>query len=207
MSLKFENVVPEGLILLFLCYIHVKKFTAARAGTSTVSGIFCFVRVRAARNKRMVPCHAQRSFGRFLGNPTQTDCGSCNVDPKSHYPENWSVAMCEHAGVLGDFGLVSHRDICREYGLIGRRNYFMTEAANSLSAAAGPELSKLGIVSPIFSFGLGHGRTRLGSGLRAIAPRCISRENAGSTTTVLHRALCGDDFDQTPVSIIFRETV
>ena len=34
-----------------------------------------------------------------------------------------------------------HRDICREHSLIGRRNYLMTEAANSHSAAAGPELS------------------------------------------------------------------
>ena len=55
------------------------------------------------------------------------------------------------------------------------------------------------------SFGLSHGRTRLGSGLRAVAPRCLSGENAGRTMTVLHHALCGDDFDQTPVSIIFRE--
>ena len=44
--------------------------------------------------------------------------------------------------VLGIFVLVSRRDICREHSLIGRRNYLMTEAVNSLSAAAGPELSK-----------------------------------------------------------------
>ena len=49
--------------------------------------------------------------------------------------------MCEHTGgVLRDFIEVIHRDICREYSLNVRRN-FMTEAANSLSAAAGPELS------------------------------------------------------------------
>ena len=35
-----------------------------------------------------------------------------------------------------------------------------------------------------------------------MAPRCLGRENAGRTMTVLHHALCGDDFDQTPVSII-----
>ena len=50
--------------------------------------------------------------------------------------------MCEHAGgVLRDFTLVIHRDICREHSLIGWGNCLMTEAANSLSAAAGPELS------------------------------------------------------------------
>ena len=50
--------------------------------------------------------------------------------------------MCEHAGgVLLDFIVAIHRDICREHSLIGRRNCLMTEAANSLSAAAGPELS------------------------------------------------------------------
>ena len=42
---------------------------------------------------------------------------------------------------MDDFVLVFHRDICREHNLIRRRNYLMTEAANSLSVAAGPELS------------------------------------------------------------------
>ena len=85
-----------------------------------------------------------------------------------------------------------HRDICREHGLIGRRNCLMIEAANSLSATASPKLSIT------CSFALGHGRTRLGSGLRAVASRCLSRENAGRTMTVLHHALCGDGFDQNP---------
>ena len=50
--------------------------------------------------------------------------------------------MCDNTGgVLRDFVLVFHRDICREHSLIGRRNFLMTAAANSLSAAAGPELS------------------------------------------------------------------
>ena len=44
----------------------------------------------------------------------------------------------------------------------------------------------------------------MGLGLRAVAPRCLSRENAGRRMTVLHHALCGGDFHQTPVSIIFR---
>ena len=111
--------------------------------------------------------------------------------------------MCEHAGgVLRDFIVVIHRDICREHSLIGRPNCLMTEAANSLSAAAGAEFRHLGINRQSI-FGLGHGRTRLGSGLRAVAPRCLSRENAGRMMTVLHHTLCGDDFHQTPVSIIF----
>ena len=46
----------------------------------------------------------------------------------------------------------------------------------------------------------------MGSGLRAVVPRCfsINRENAGRMMTVLHHALCGDDFHPTPVSIAFR---
>ena len=44
-------------------------------------------------------------------------------------------------GVLRDFIEVIHRDTYREHSLIGRHNCLMTEAANSLSAAAGPELS------------------------------------------------------------------
>ena len=45
----------------------------------------------------------------------------------------------------------------------------------------------------------------MGSGLCALAPRCLSTENADRTMTVLRHALCGDDFHQTPVSIIFSE--
>ena len=92
-------------------------------------------------------------------------------------------------------------DICPEHSLIGWRNCLMTEAANSLSAVAGPEVSTTRNLIVQYSFGSGNGRTHLGSGLRAVAPRCLIRENAGRTMTVLHHALCGDDFDQTPVSI------
>ena len=50
--------------------------------------------------------------------------------------------MCEHTGrVPGDFIMVFHCDVCREERLIGRLNYLMTEAENSHSAAAGPQLS------------------------------------------------------------------
>ena len=71
----------------------------------------------------------------------QTDCGSCSADPKIHHPAKRPLAMCQHTGeFLRDFVLVFHRDICREHSLIKRRNYLMTEAPNSLSAAAGPKL-------------------------------------------------------------------
>ena len=111
--------------------------------------------------------------------------------------------MCEHTGgVLRDFVLVFRGDICREHSLIRRRNCLMTEAANSLSAAADPELSKTR--NAIANLAFGHGRTRLDSGLRAVAPRCLGGENVGRTMIVLHHALCGDDFHQSPVSILFR---
>ena len=42
------------------------------------------------------------------------------------------------------------------------------------------------------------------SDLRAGAPRCLSRENAGRAKVVLHHALCGDCFYPTLVSITFR---
>ena len=87
----------------------------------------------------------------FRGTLLKTDY-SCSVDPKMHHPakrslamreHTGSLAMCEHTGVvLSDFIVVIHRDICREHSLLGRRNCLMTEAANSLSAAAGPELSR-----------------------------------------------------------------
>ena len=73
-----------------------------------------------------------------------------------HHPAKRSLAMCEHTGgVLRDFIVVIHRDICREHSLIGRPNCLMTEAANSLSAAAGAEFRHLGINRQSI-FGLGH---------------------------------------------------
>ena len=64
---------------------------------------------------------------------------------KNHHPAKRSFAMCEHTGgVLSDCIAAIHRDIYREHSLIGRRNCLMTEAAKSLSAAAGPELSTIG---------------------------------------------------------------
>ena len=126
----------------------INNYTAVRAGTSTSRGIFfsffCFFRVRAARNKHVVPFDIKRSFCRFSGHSTQTDCGSCSADPKILHPAKHSRAMCEHTGgVLRDFVsvVVFHRDICCEHSLIGRRNCLMTEAANPLSATAGPNLS------------------------------------------------------------------
>ena len=50
--------------------------------------------------------------------------------------------MCEHTGgVSRDFIVITYRDICSDHSIIERRNCLMTEAANSLSAAAGPEIS------------------------------------------------------------------
>ena len=96
--------------------------------------------------------------------------------------------MCERTGgVQRDFIVVIHRDICREHSLIGRRNCLMAEAANSLSADAGPELSTTR--NPIANLASDSARIRLGSGLCAVAPRCLSTENTGRTMTVLRHAL------------------
>ena len=44
----------------------------------------------------------------------------------------------------------------------------------------------------------------MGSGVCDLAPRCLSTGNAGRTMAgIAPHALCGDDFHQTPVSIIF----
>ena len=82
----------------------------------------------------------------------------------------------------------------------------MAEAANLLSAAAGPELSitrnpVANLVSDSATAGLAWVRGC------AVAPRCLSAENAGRTMTALRHALCGDDFHQTPVSIILAKNV
>ena len=94
------------------------------------------------RNKRVVSYDMQRSFRRFLGHSTQTDCRSSGVDPNMHHPVKRSLAMCEDTGgAPRNFIVVNHRDIHREHSLIGRRNCPLTESTNSLSAAAGPEIS------------------------------------------------------------------
>ena len=99
--------------------------------------------------------------------------------------------------------VVIYRDIRREHSLIGQRNCLMTEAANSLSAAAGPELSTTRY--PITNLAPNSATAGL-AWVRVCVlwrPGFLSTENAGRTMTVLRHALCRDDFHQTPVSIIF----
>ena len=52
------------------------------------------------------------------------------------------LARCEDTrGVLRDFRVAIHDEICHEHSLIGRRTCIMTEAENSPSATASPGLS------------------------------------------------------------------
>ena len=69
----------------------------------------------------------------FWGALLRPTAGGVVLHPKIHYAAKRSLATCQHTGVLlGDFVVVFPRDICREHSLIGRRNYLMAEAANSL---------------------------------------------------------------------------
>ena len=80
-------------------------------------------------------------FVLFRGTLLRPTAGAVVLSQMHHLAQR-SLAMYEHTGgVLRDLIVVIHRDICREHSLIGRRNCLMTEAANSLSAAAGLELS------------------------------------------------------------------
>ena len=128
LSLKFENMVPEGWILFLQCYI-CHNCTAVRAGTSTSHAIFLLL-VRAARKKRMLQYCMIGSVVFvffFCGHSTQTDCGSGSVDPKVHHRARRSLTVCEHTGgVLRDLAMAFHRNIFRDHSLIGRRNYLMT---------------------------------------------------------------------------------
>ena len=120
------------------------NFTAVRAGTRTSRCescyYFCFFRFVQQETRIWYHMMCDVVFG---GHSAQTDFGAV-VSPKvHHHPAKRSLSMCEHTGeVLGDFVVVFHRDICPEDSLIRRRNYLTTETANSLSAAAGPDLSK-----------------------------------------------------------------
>ena len=153
-------------------------FTAVRARTSTSHVSFLFFGFVQPTNK-----HVYRMIRNvvlsFWGHSTQTECRSCSVDPKMHHPAQRSLAMYEHTGGdLRDFIVVIHRNICREHSLIGRRNCLLTEAANSLSAAARPELSTArnpiaNLTSDSATAGLAWVRVCI------LAPRCLSTENAG----------------------------
>ena len=69
-------------------------------------------------------------FDVFWGTLLRPTAGAVvsSVVPKIHHPAKHSLAMFEHTGgVLRDFIVVIHRDICREHSLVGRRNCFMTE--------------------------------------------------------------------------------
>ena len=112
-----------------------------------------------------------------------------------HHPAKRSLAMCEHTGgVSRDFIVITYRDICSDHSIIERRNCLMTEAANSRSAAVGPELprSRRNAIANIASDSAAPGL----AWVRVCVlwrPRCINSENAGKTMTVLHHALFGDD--------------
>ena len=104
--------------------------------------IFLFFSGSCSKNQACGTTRYVAQFSSFFGGTTPTDCGNCSVDPKTHHPVKRSLAVCGHTGgVLRDFVPVFHRDTCREHSLIGRRNWLVTEAANSLSATAGPESS------------------------------------------------------------------
>ena len=106
------------------------------------SWLFCFVFSGSCSQETSMWYHMIRGvvFVVFWGTLLRPTAGAVGLIPKCT-PEH-SLAMCEQTGgILRDFIVVIHRDICREHSLIGRRNSLMTEAANSLSAAAGPELS------------------------------------------------------------------
>ena len=100
-------------------------------------------------------------------------------------------------GVMRDFVVVFHGGICSEHSQMKRRNCLMTEAANSFSAAAGPEQPTTR--SPIAKQSSDEATARLSSGLHAVAPRYLRMEYAGEAMTVLHHAMYRDESDQTPV--------
>ena len=112
-------------------------FTAVRARTSTSRGLF-FVFSGSCSQQTSTWYHMIRNvlmvFVVFWGTLLRPTAGAVvRIGPKMHHPAKCSVAMCDHTrGVLRDFIVVIHRDICREHSLIGRRNCLMTEASSSL---------------------------------------------------------------------------
>ena len=139
--------------MIFPCYIYVIILLLHAQVQEQVVVIFLIFRVREAKTKHIVPYDTSMTCNivlSFVGHYTQPDCGSCSVDPKIRHPAKGSLAMCEHVGrVLGGFVPVFHRNICREHSPLGWGNYLMTDAADSLSAAASPNLSKTRNPTPI----------------------------------------------------------
>ena len=141
----FSRATCISSVIFLRLYGHVR----ARASTSRGFIIFFFSGSCSQETSTyVVPYDTSRSFVVFWGTILRPIKNSdrlqeLTVDPKMHHPAKRSLAMCENTGVprVRDFIVVIHRYICCEHSLIRRRNCLMTEAANSLSAAAGPELS------------------------------------------------------------------
>ena len=117
--------------------------------------------------------------------------------------------MREHTGgVMGDFVLVFNHDFCLPRTWPNRVAQLSHDWSCEFAfSRRGPVIIEKKESYCQSSFGFGHGRTRFSSSLRTVAPRCLSRENAGRTMNLLHHALWIDYFHQTPVSITWRENV
>ena len=79
----------------------------------------------------------------FWGILLRPTAGAVVSFPKCNTLQNvhWLCVVIHNESYAISLCVAIYRDVCREHSLIGRRNCSMTEAAKSLSAAAGPELS------------------------------------------------------------------
>ena len=79
----------------------------------------------------------------FWGILLRPTAGAVVSFPKCNTLQNvhWLCVVIHNESYAISLCVAIYRDVCREHSLIGRRNCLMIEVANSLSAAAGPELS------------------------------------------------------------------
>ena len=84
LSLKFENVVPEGWILIFPALYLSNIFTAVRARTSTSRGIFFFFSGSCSQETSMLWYHMIRNvfFVVFWGTLLRLTAGAVVLIPK-----------------------------------------------------------------------------------------------------------------------------
>ena len=117
-------------------------FTAVRAPTSTSRGIFFFSGSCSQETSMWYHMIRNVVFVVFWGTLLRPTAGAVVLIPKSTTLQNipWLCASIQEESCAISLWSSTATSAVNN-SLIGRRNCLMTEAANSLSAAAGPELS------------------------------------------------------------------
>ena len=99
LSLQFENAVRVGSIFKTFPALYLPiSFYYCTILYDYESCFFLVIVEFVQQTSTWYHIVFNVAFCRFLGHSTQTDCGSCSVDPKINHPTRRPVATCERTG-------------------------------------------------------------------------------------------------------------